>query len=490
MPGVNTRVELRSGPSADALAPSSTFFAVGLTDRGPTDVPAKVTSYSDFEALFGTRVTYGKLHDAIRTFFEAGGTRAYIGRVAGPAATTGLLVLKDKSTAPGINTIQLTAKGPGAWSSGVTVVVGVGTITGTFSITISKDGTDEVYDNLTTPALAVTRINQRSAWVTATDMGSATVAPNNQPKAITSTALSAGADDRGSLTSASYVTALNTLMGFDLGAGVVAIPGFDASTVGAGIAAHCATNRRIGYTVPPAGSTVAAAIGAAQALLGITGSEKVGVFYPYLLIDDGAGGTRTVSPEGFIAGKRAMAHELVGPWRTPAGAFAASTGFIKGVEKALTRAEAESLDAAQVSAIRVIAGKVEPYGYRSMSSDTDSWWFLTYADLINHLQVEGEKALEQFVFETVDSDSHLLGFVEAALRGLVAPIRAAGGLYSLRNEAGEEIDKGWSIDVGQSVNPTSQLAQGKIAADLVVRPSPVGADITLTIIKAALTAAV
>lgn len=490
MPGVNTSVQVRSGPAADALAPSSSLFAVGLTDRGPTDVAARVTSYPEFEAIYGPRVSYGSLHDAVRGFFEEGGTRAFIGRVVGAAATTGTLILKDNSTSPGINTLSLTAKGAGAWSGNITAAVAAGTIAGTFRIDLTYNGAVETYDNLLTPAAAVVAINRGSKWITAADLGSVTVAPNNQPRPLAATALSAGNDQRGSLTAASYTAAVNALFGFDLGAGVVIVPGFTHAEVGIALAAHCAANRRIAYLATAVGQTVAQAITAAQSVKGITGSEKIGLLYPWVLIDDGVGGTRTVSPEGFVAGKRAKAHELVGPWRTPAGAFAASSGFVKGVEKALTKSEANSLDAAQVSAIRVIAGRVEPYGYRSLSADPDNWWFLNYADLTNHLEVEGEKALEQFVFETVDSDSHLLGFVEAALRGLVAPIRAAGGLYSLRNDAGQEIDKGWAIDVGASVNPLSQLALGRIAANVVVRPSPTGADITLTIIKAALTAAV
>jgi hypothetical protein len=490
MPGVNTQVQIRTGPAADALAPSSSLFAVGLTERGPSDVAARVTSFDEFVRIYGPRVSYGSLHDAVQAFFEEGGTRAFIGRVVGPAATAGTLVLKDNSTAPGINTITINAKGAGAWSSGVTVQVLAGTITGTFRIDIVYNGVTESYDNFLTPAQAVARINRDSKWVTAVDNGSVTAAPNNQPKVIAATALSAGNDQRGSLVANDYTNAVNALFGVDLGAGVVIVPGFTSAQIGTALAAHCAANRRIGYVATAAGQTVAQAISAAQALRGTTGGEKVGLLYPWVLIDDGVGGTRTVSPEGFVAGKRAKAHELIGPWRTPAGSFAASNGFVKGVEKALTKAEAASLDAAQVSAIRVIAGRVEPYGYRSLSSDPDNWWFLNYADLTNHIEVEGEKALEQFVFETVDSDSHLLGFVEAAMRGLVGPIRKAGGLYSLHDEAGADIDKGWSIDVGASVNPTSQLALGRVAVNVVVRPSPTGADITLTIIKAALTAAV
>lgn len=488
MPGVSSILKTRTGPATDQRAPASTLFISALTERGAADTCHIVRSMAEYEGLFGARVSYGYGSDAAQVFFEEGGTKLAVVRVVGPAATTGFLMLMDKAGSP-LATLRLAAKGPGAWSTGVTAAVAAGTVTGTFQITLAYGGATEVYDNLATPADAAVQINKRSMWVTAADQGSATVAPNNQPANLAATALSAGADDRASVVAASYVTALNTYATIDFGAGVVAIPGQLSAAVGAGLLAHAVTNKRIVYTTVAAGSTGAQAISAAQTLRGSTGSERAGLLWPWVVIPDGAGGTRTIPPEAFVAGRRAAAHESEGPWVAPAGELGKAR-FITGIEQAVNRTLGDQLDAAQVSAIRVIANKVTVYGYRSLSSDVENWQFLTYSDLMNYLEVEGAKRLEQFVFRPIDGRGHLFAKMAGAMVGLVEPIRQSGGLYEAYDSEGDLVDPGYSVDTGPSVNTPTTIANGEARVAVGVRPSPVGALVTLILTKSALMAAV
>lgn len=488
MPGVNVTTATRSGPSAAGRAPASTFFVAGLTERGRTDKAYAVGSLAEFEAEFGGRVSYGTLHDTVRTFFEEGGLRAYVVRVVGAAATSGTLALSDQAATP-VPTLRIDAKGAGTWSSGVTVAVAAGTLPDTFRLTIAYGDDVETYDNLASPAAAVTAINRRSQWVTATDLGSATVAPDNNPAVAPAAALSAGDDQRASVVATDYVTALDARATKDLGAGIVAVPGQTSAAVGAGLIAHGVTNNRLAALALAATATAEDAISAAATLRGTTGSEYAGLFFPWIKVPDGAGGTRNVSPEGYVAAVRTRAHLAEGPERAPGGEISQAE-YVLDTVTAIDRATGDELDSAGVSAIRAIpGGGIRLYGWRSLSDDVDNYALLTGRDMLNYLVVEGERRLEQYVFRTVDPRGHLFSEIAAELVGLVEPIRVRGGLYALIDDQGNEIDPGYSVNTGPSVNTPARLAAQEVWAELGVRVSPTGAVINLIITKAGLTAA-
>lgn len=488
MPGVVVTTETLTGPARGVTAPGGTYFAVGQAERGPTDESVLVRSLAEFERRFGTRVTYGALHDDLRVFFAEGGTRAYVARVVGPAATEGFLVLKDRAGVP-VNTLRIEAKGAGAWSSNVTVAVANGDLANTFTLTIDGPAGTEVYPNLASPADAVLAVNARSTQVDATDLGSATAAPGNNPAVLAATALSAGTDDRAAIVAATYVAALD-LFGHALGAGAVAIPGQPAGTVADGLRAHAAARSRIALLAPAAASSAAAAEGAAAAASVGADDEYVGLFWPWVRIPAGAGRTRVVPPEGFVAAKRAAAHAAAGPWRAPAGMAMGQARFVVGLETDVDAATGDDLDDARVSAIRTIAGRPTLYGWRSLSSDTDNYALLTGRDSLNVLTHEAERALEPLVFEPIDGRGHLFARAEAILVGLVEPWRIAGGVFELvDDDTGETIDRGYTVDVGAAVNTVETIAQGRIRGVLAARVSPTGTLVEVTIVKVAVDAA-
>ena len=59
---------------------------VGIARRGPVDVPVPVQSWRQFQANFGDFTGAGYLAYAVRAFFENGGRKCWIVRVASPAA--------------------------------------------------------------------------------------------------------------------------------------------------------------------------------------------------------------------------------------------------------------------------------------------------------------------------------------------------------------------------------------------------------------------
>lgn len=492
MPGVTVVTTTRPAPGTINSQPAGNLFVAGLTERGDTTGVVLIRSMQEYSDLLGARVAYGALYDQLQTFFAEGGQRAYVARVVGASATVGTLTVNDRSGGAGVATVRFDAPNAGAWSTGVSVAVADGSLPNTVKVTVTYGGvTVESYDNLATPA-AIVAAFANSNFVRAVDLASATAAPGNNPKITAATPLSAGGDDRGTVVAGDYITALAR---FDtsLGAGAVAIPGQTSANVGAGIIAHCtATNRRTAILSVAVGSTNAAAKAAANAIRGSAGSEFAGLFYPWVVIPDGSGGTRTISPEGYVAGVRARTFLAAtrGPGRAPAGDIAQAR-FVVGVERSILRAEGDDLNASDVNVIRIIAGTTRLYGWRSLSIDDANYQLLTGREVLNALVVECETALEPFVFRSIDARGQLFAEVEGALRGVIEPYRARGALYERLDPVTlDVIDPGYAVDAGLDVNTATTLAANTLAATMAFRVAPTAELTALIITKVAFDQAV
>lgn len=93
---------------------------VGMAARGPLHTPLPVQSWRQFQAYFGDCIGGGYLAYAIRAFFENGGRRAWIVRIASPAADSAGLDLLD--TSAGI-AWQIQAISPGVWGNDLRVAL-------------------------------------------------------------------------------------------------------------------------------------------------------------------------------------------------------------------------------------------------------------------------------------------------------------------------------------------------------------------------------
>lgn len=487
-PGVVVTTSTRSGPLGTPRAASGQYFVIGLAERGPTDVATKINSLGDYRRLFGERVTYGALYDDLAMFFETGGTQAWVVRAVGAAATKGTLTLSDGAGSP-VPTIRIDAANEGAWSSRIKVQVEVGGAgANSRKITIRlDDNVVEVQNNLTSVAGIVTAF-ARSPYVRATDLGSASAAPLNLPavNAAGGVVLSAGTDDRAAV-NAARLTALLPLFKIGLGDGSVSAPGYGAAMHTA-LQAHAADNRRVAILTGARGDSVTTLSTTGLGLA--SNGQHAGLFAPWVQVGDGAGGTRTISPEGYVAGSRAKAHETAGPWQPGAGELSINS-YIIGLDQEFTRADAETLDASRVSPIRTVQGRARIYGWRSLSGNEVDYASLTVQDLLNRLVTEAEMRLEQFVFRTVDGRGQLFSQMAGVLVGFLEPIKAAGGIFERIDPlTGDLLDQGYSVNVGPNLNTAETLARNEVRAEIAVRPSPNASLITLSIVKAGLTAAV
>jgi hypothetical protein len=348
----------------------------------------------------------------------------------------------------------------------MTVEVQAGSLTNGFTLLVNYKGLQvEKYTNLLTPAAAVNAL-LTSAYVRGTDLGSVTVAPGNNPAVVAATALSAGSDDRGSVTASTHIASLNRITS-DYGPGVCAIPGQPYTATASGLAAHAVTNGRIALTAPAVGTSVAGASTAARGIRTTTGGERLAFLYPWIIIPDGAGGTRTISPEGFAAGRRAATIDAVGSWQPPAGHYGGAQ-FAANVELPLTAANLNSLTDDAVSPIKLSGTGPRLADWRSISGDENDYRFLSVMDELNDIAFQCDQKLEPFEMLTIDGQGQLLTHVYNEIKSVVAPIAAAGGLYA--KPTGTPPDPGYLIDVGPTVNTPATLALGQLRVAVQVRP--------------------
>jgi hypothetical protein len=290
-------------------------------------------------------------------------------------------------------------------------------------------------------------------------------------------------------------------MSKDLGPGAVAIPGVaTAAAYWHALIDHAEANDRIALcsfasTATDSGAKTALS-GASPAIYTDGGAQYAGFYYPWVKIPDpaAAGLTISTSPVAYVAGKRAKAvNAAKGPWRVGAGVISEAT-YVTGLSAPSTvsmdKATGDELDNARINALRLINSKVRIYGARSASSDENNWRFITHRDTMNHIVNKCETALEQHVFQTIDGRGGLFARISSSLMAILEPIRLSGGVYEAFDSAGAQIDSGYSVKVDTTNNPSADLAQGKVTADVAVRVSAVGDKITVNITKSNMTAGV
>jgi phage tail sheath protein FI len=97
---------------------------IGIAERGPLDTPVAVETFKQFQGVFGNFIGAGFLAYSVRAFFENGGQRARVVRVASRdpiygAAPASCIVL-DENGAAGWT---VSATSPGTWGNALAVAI-------------------------------------------------------------------------------------------------------------------------------------------------------------------------------------------------------------------------------------------------------------------------------------------------------------------------------------------------------------------------------
>lgn len=122
-PGVRIR-ELRAGVPQIRGASTSVGGFIGRCLRGPANKAVRITSWPQFQRIFGSYDQNSYLPDSVKAFFDNGGSECWVIRVLG--STTGgsnTKATKTLQTSGSVNQMVVTAKGEGTDSNNYNVLV-------------------------------------------------------------------------------------------------------------------------------------------------------------------------------------------------------------------------------------------------------------------------------------------------------------------------------------------------------------------------------
>jgi hypothetical protein len=369
-PGVYVQETLN--PVQTIAAPTSATFAAfyGANDKGPL-TPVLVSSWSEYTKYFGTWNTAAgnELPLAVYTFFQNGGSRAYVARAVGAGAVSAFRALNDRAGTPA-PTLRIQAFNAGTWGNNLNVTITDSTTTGLFNITLYQGGnTDadivETFTDLsmtsTNARYALSVINATSNYVFALDLGSAATGAVRNPATGTNLSLATGANG-GAITNITTYTPfdiINQSLTLNVAGRV------DATTVNAAIS-YAEARGDIFVVIDGSDLPVGnAATSSTQLNLAstYTPSSAAAVYYPRISISDptvGVNGSstavRTIGAGGAVAGLYSATDAARGVFKAPAGLQARIAGAV-GVSS-LTNAELDLMNstAAPVNAIKFIPG--------------------------------------------------------------------------------------------------------------------------------------
>lgn len=447
-PGVYVE-EVPSGVrTITGVATSITAF-VGRAARGPTDRPVTVTSFGDFERVFGGLSPDSTLGFVVRDFFLNGGSTAIVVRLyraeTGAEAKPGLASLA-------VGTLTLTAAEEGTWGNSLRARVDHDTRpfdaalgesgTSLFNLAV-RDGTTGVVEEHRNVVVAppghprlVTRVlENESRLVRATATGANRPSPSGTTidpgKTIwddnaspTNSKVTTGAASDGlALTQASFngsglraaKKGLFALENADL-FNLLVIPPYQADgTVDTAIVAeaarYCEQRRAILLvdglpTWDDVGDVTGAFAGGFDTTLG-TVSKNAALFFPRLQqpnpLKDGQ--VETFAATGAVAGVIARTDAQRGVWKAPAG-LEATLGGVPALSVPLTDAEIGQLNPLGVNCLRAVpgAGRVV-WGARTMQGAdrlASEWKYLPVRRTALFLEESLFRATQWVVFEPND----------------------------------------------------------------------------------------
>lgn len=483
-PGVYIE-EIERGPKPIEGVATSTVAFLGETERGPTK-PRFISSYGEFLRLFGDVYDPGKyLPYAVKSFFDNGGRRAYIARIAGPGGAAATLTLGD---------FTVTAAGPGVASDRIFVRLEQGTTKDKSGASIGfrlslfywsslpqgaspfdpvvddkkipRPSVVEVFDDLsldpTSPNYWDKRVgNGNSSLVTLQ------VAPTaSLPAALVSGALAGGADGTapgtveyaGEAPQADQRTGLAALaMDPYRDVAIVCAPGA-ADDVVVKVITHCELNRyRFAVIDSPAGTANATTLDPRST---IEDTKYAAFYHPWIVVSDPRSGNRVkIPPSGAVCGIYALTDNTRGVWKAPANETVAGA---LDLEFDVTQGEQENLNPKGVNCIRRFPGRgIRVWGARTLSSDP-LWKYVNVRRLFIFLEASIYYSTQWVVFEP--NDPKLWARVKQTVTLFLRSQWREGALF------GDKEEEAFTVAVGRETMTEDDILNGRLIVEIGIAP--------------------
>jgi uncharacterized protein len=187
------------------------------------------------------------------------------------------------------------------------------------------------------------------------------------------------------------------------------------------------------------------------------------LYYPWIKVENpiGTNGDREVfiPPSGHIAGVWARTDEARGVWKAPAN------DTIRGcldIERAITQNEQSLLNPIGINCIRPFGTRgIRIWGARTLASDTD-WRYINVRRLFNMVESTIMEGTQWAVFEP--NDVTLWEGVTRTLTGFLRGLWSAGALF------GDSADQAFYVKCDAETNPPESIDEGKLIVEVGLAP--------------------
>jgi phage tail sheath protein FI len=499
-PGVYVE-EVPSSQKVLSAAPTAVAAFVGFTERAPNDdpndpqglAPRLVTSWSQFESLYGGFSEGCVLPLSVYGYFANGGSIAYICRIPNtePAGQPSRAALPAVDRALG-NPLQIESVDPDA-----NIIIEIGNVDNgadapdgpsPFTLTVLLDSAPvESYENLTLGSgdrNVKTVVNKTSTKVkveVALDKG---VDLDSQLEVLKagryplekSAPVPVPVNGRKFAGSESARNGINGLAVADDVTMVVVPDLITAATKADGtldlalwksvqtaLISHCEQNgNRMAVLDAPPGMTPQQ-IKDWRSDVAMYDSAYAALYYPWIKVDNpiGVNGNSEVfiPPSGHIAGVWARTDETRGVWKAPAN------DTIRGVldiERPITQNEQSLLNPIGINCIRPFGTRgIRIWGARTLASDSD-WRYINVRRLFNMIESTILVGTQYAVFEPNDVD--LWEGVKRTLNAFLRGLWSAGALF------GASADQAFYVKCDAETNPPESIDEGKLVVEVGIAP--------------------
>ena len=496
-PGVYVE-EVPSSQKVLTAAPTAIAAFVGFTEKAPTDdpndpeglAPRLVTSWTQFEKLYGSFVKGAVLPLSVYGYFANGGALAYVVRIPNtepsgqpsrkelPAAdrTLGLPISveslePDADLSVQISTAETDEDGPSP-----------------FNLTVLQNGVPvESFENLTLGAgdtNVATVVNKTSTKVKVevvldakTDLSAqlevlkpgtyALDKADPTPVAVTGRKFAGSESARQGINGLAVADDVTIVVVPDL---ITAATKDDGSVdlglwkaVQTSLISHCEQhgNRMAILDAPPGMSPQQ--IKEWRSDVAMYDSGYAALYYPWIKVENPVGTNGDVEvlipPSGHIAGVWARTDETRGVWKAPAN------DTIRGcldIEYAITQNEQAVLNPIGINCIRPFGTRgIRIWGARTLSSDTD-WRYINVRRLFNMIESTIAEGTQWAVFEP--NDMSLWEGIKRTLNAFLRGLWSAGALF------GASVDQAFYVKCDAETNPPESIDQGLLIVEVGIAP--------------------
>jgi len=498
-PGVYVE-EVPSSQKVLSAAPTAVAAFVGFTERAPNDdpndpqglAPRLVTSWSQFESLYGSFAEGCVLPLSVYGYFANGGSIAYIVRVpnsepagqpsrgALPAADRALgEPLQIESVDPDADiTVQVATEdggadapdGPSPFS--LTVLIGGEAVEEFPNLTFGGDRDVKAVVNKTSTKIKVETVLDKGV-----DLNSQLelLKPGSYvlqkaapvPVPVTGRKFAGSESARNGINGLAVADDVTIVVVPDL---VTAATKEDGSidlnlwkAVQTALISHCEQNgNRMAVLDAPPGMTPQQ-IKEWRSDVAMYDSAYAALYYPWVKVENpiGVNGNSEVfiPPSGHIAGVWARTDDTRGVWKAPAND---TMRGVLDVERTVSQNEQSLLNPIGINCIRPFGTRgIRIWGARTLSSDTD-WRYINVRRLFNMIETTILEGTQYAVFEP--NDINLWEGVKRTLNAFLRGLWSQGALF------GASADQAFYVKCDAETNPPESIDEGKLVVEVGIAP--------------------